>query len=295
MPRRVPSRRVKSLGASRVDGSASSGSGARGRAVAASRPRRALRDELTTLPSARPRVRGASQPMTLPRSRASGRAGRRDRPRRRARRARRRSAARAGTRRGSRSRPPPWREVLAATGAVGLDGLAALLDLARQHAEDLVLGQLAALPSRRCTTALEAMRSTSRRSASPDRIAAVVSAWIRSRRVTGSGTSGAVPRRAGRPAGRELQSVSLPASGGLLALRFLALALHAGLLVVLASASLGEDAALLDLLVEASQGTLEGLVLAYSDFSQSRFTSSGHDLHADSCSRGQPATTAGGV
>src|SRR5215217_8135756 len=54
----------------------------------------------------------------------------------------------------------------------------------------------------------------------------------------------------------------------LLALRFLALALHARLLVVLATASLGEDAALLDLLVEAAQGTLEGLVLTHSDFCQ---------------------------
>ncbi|HUG26623.1 MAG TPA: hypothetical protein VMN83_29395, partial [Albitalea sp.] len=52
---------------------------------------------------------------------------------------------------------------------------------------------------------------------------------------------------------------------------------------VLASASLGENAALLDLLVEASQGTLEGLVFAYADFSQSGITShrhvSAHHLH----------------
>jgi hypothetical protein len=43
---------------------------------------------------------------------------------------------------------------------------------------------------------------------------------------------------------------------------------------VLASASLREDAALLDLLVEATQGAFERLVLSHSDFSQSRFTSS---------------------
>src|SRR5206468_10012223 len=64
-------------------------------------------------------------------------------------------------------------------------------------------------------------------------------------------------------------------SGVLLALGFLALALHARLLVVLAPASLGEDAALLDLLVEAAQGAFERLVLTHSDFCQSRFTSPG--------------------
>jgi hypothetical protein len=62
----------------------------------------------------------------------------------------------------------------------------------------------------------------------------------------------------------------LLAAGSLLALRFLALALHAGLLIVLASTGLCEDAALLDLLVEAPQGSLEGLVLTDSDFSQLR-------------------------
>src|SRR4051812_7434341 len=64
-------------------------------------------------------------------------------------------------------------------------------------------------------------------------------------------------------------------AGCLLALGFLALALHAGLLVVLASASLREDAALLDLLVEASQRALEGLVLTDTDLCQSGITSSG--------------------
>src|SRR4029077_12771562 len=58
--------------------------------------------------------------------------------------------------------------------------------------------------------------------------------------------------------------------GVLLALRFLALPLHARLLVVLAPASLGEDAGLLDLLVEAAEGALERLVLTHSDFCQSR-------------------------
>ena len=46
---------------------------------------------------------------------------------------------------------------------------------------------------------------------------------------------------------------------------------------MLASASLGEDAALLDLLVEATQGAFERLVLTHSDFSQSVFTSPGQE------------------
>jgi hypothetical protein len=44
---------------------------------------------------------------------------------------------------------------------------------------------------------------------------------------------------------------------------------------VLAPASLGEDATLLNLLVEATQGAFERLVLTHSDFCQSRFTSPG--------------------
>src|SRR5207237_6245798 len=44
--------------------------------------------------------------------------------------------------------------------------------------------------------------------------------------------------------------------------RDLLLALHAGLFVVLTPAHLGEDAVLLDLLIEASKGALEGLVVA---------------------------------
>src|SRR4051812_33012436 len=80
--------------------------------------------------------------------------------------------------------------------------------------------------------------------------------------------------RAGTPAG----CLALLRAGVLLALRFLALPLHARLLVVLAPASLGEDAALLDLLVEAAEGAFERLVLTHSDFGQSRFTSSGFGL-----------------
>src|SRR5438874_13688312 len=104
-----------------------------------------------------------------------------------------------------------------------------------------------------------------------------MSDWIRSRRDTGmatSGGSGSSPVR-GRRRGAPWAGLSEPCgsadlrSGVLLALRFLALALHARLLVVLAAASLGEDAGLLDLLVEAAQGALERLVLTHSDFCQS--------------------------
>src|SRR5215210_2400766 len=94
---------------------------------------------------------------------------------------------------------------------------------------------------------------------------AVRSVWIRSRRDTGDGTSGETPAGC----------LALLRAGVLLALRFLALPLHARLLVVLAPASLGEHPALLDLLVEAVEGAFERLVLTHSDFGQSRFTSSG--------------------
>src|SRR3972149_6800032 len=122
--------------------------------------------------------------------------------------------------------------------------------------------------------AFSAIRGVSRRSASPDRMAAVTSARSRSRSVTGDGTSGGNALGVGgepaltfgrsRPSGRS----ALRRSGVLLALGFLALVLHAGLLVVLPPASLGKDSRLLDLLVEATQGALERLVFANSDFCQ---------------------------
>ncbi len=61
---------------------------------------------------------------------------------------------------------------------------------------------------------------------------------------------------------------------------------------MLASASLGEDPALLDLLVEATQGAFERLVLTHSDFCQSRFTSPGLGSSARRRARGLPALTA---
>src|SRR3954468_21449774 len=74
------------------------------------------------------------------------------------------------------------------------------------------------------------------------------------------------PRVGARRARGPRRWLALLRAGVLLALRFLALPLHARLLVVLATASLGEDPALLDLLVEAAEGALEGLVLSHADF-----------------------------
>src|SRR5215217_2807702 len=75
----------------------------------------------------------------------------------------------------------------------------------------------------------------------------------------------------------------------LLALRFLALPLHARLLVVLAPASLGEDAGLLDLLVEAAEGALERLVLTHSDFCQSGIHLLGRSTSVSHRARGPTA------
>src|SRR5262245_9048874 len=105
-------------------------------------------------------------------------------------------------------------------------------------------------------------------------MAAVMSDWIRSRRFTGIGTCGR-----DRPGSSPVWDLALGRPCVLLALRFLALPLHARLLVVLAPASLGEDAGLLDLLVEAAEGALERLVLTHSDFCQSGI----HLLGLSSC------------
>src|SRR3954468_50813 len=86
------------------------------------------------------------------------------------------------------------------------------------------------------------------------------------------------PRVGARRARGPRRWLALLRAGVLLALRFLALPLHRRLLVVLTTASLGEDPALLDLLVEAAEGAFERLVLTHSDFGQSRFTSSGRSL-----------------
>src|ERR1035437_2683142 len=114
-------------------------------------------------------------------------------------------------------------------------------------------------------TAASTMRSASRRTAFWDRIAAVNSVLRRSRRDTGVAPRGGKTRTAAQVC----RSSDRLLSGDLLALCFLSLALHARLLVVLAATGLGEDSALLNLLVEAAQGTLETLVLTHTDFCQS--------------------------
>src|SRR3954449_8817007 len=144
--------------------------------------------------------------------------------------------------------------------------------------------------------AFSAMRRVSRRSTSPDRIAVVMSSLRRWRRVTGSAPWAVMPRGdRSRSPGRAIRRVAvrsaLRRTRVLLALRFLALPLHARLLVMLAAASLGEDAALLDLLVEATQGAFERLVLTHTDFCQSRFTSSGSGLAACRGARSHRRTT----
>src|SRR5512140_2537110 len=151
--------------------------------------------------------------------------------------------------------------------------------------------------------ALWTIRSVSRRRESPDRIAAVVSSWSRSRRVIGTllgEPPAGVPRVRGglrvpslavrrlRPSiarPRTRSGSALARSRVLLALRFLALPLHRRLLVVLTTTRLGEDPALLDLLVEAAEGAFERLVLAHSDFGQTWFTSSGRSCDARSHAR----------
>ena len=128
-----------------------------------------------------------------------------------------------------------------------------------------------------------------------------MSVWIRSRRDTGL-----APRAGGSTAGRGgavewargdaglvvgLGPLSRPAFGRSSCALLPCACASRGLLVVLASASLGEDAALLDLLVEATQGAFERLVLTHSDFCQSRFTSPAWVSLVRRRARGQPALT----
>src|SRR5437667_2232660 len=100
------------------------------------------------------------------------------------------------------------------------------------------------------------------------------------------------PRVGARSARGPRRWLALLRAGVLLALRFLALPLHARLLVVLTTASLGEDAGLLDLLVEAAEGAFERLVLTHADFCQSRFTSSGSSLECRRRARSHRRATA---
>src|SRR5919112_4616845 len=113
------------------------------------------------------------------------------------------------------------------------------------------------------------MRSVVVRRSSRARMASRMAAWSRAWSVMGASESGVIGlggpplRRYGVEAG-----VWLGARGCLSLLGFLALSLHAGLLVVLAASCLSQDSRLLDLLVEATQRALERLVLAHADFCQ---------------------------
>ena len=239
--------------------------------------------------------------MTLPMSRARGRAGRGDRlvdergelglGRAAAGRYSARIAISASSLAARSSRPPV---------AERLDRLAAGLDLARQDGQVLVVGQRRGpASSRRCRRRSRPSagrrdaarhRRASRRRCRPGCDLEGTPVWHLGRaghRDRGGPPMG--PRGTGAAGRAEARSADLR-SGVLLALRFLALALHGGLLVVLAPASLGEDAALLDLLVEAAQGAFERLVLTHSDFCQSRFTSSGSRSCAGSARSEPPAT-----
>src|ERR1035437_3240890 len=120
-------------------------------------------------------------------------------------------------------------------------------------------------------TAASTMRSESRRMALLDFIAAFNSSSSRSRRDTGwhLGAGCAFSNEPRTRRRREQVSLALNLTRDLLALCFLALALHARLLIVLTATGLGKDAALLNLLVETAQGTLEALVFTHTDFCQS--------------------------
>ena len=234
----------------------------------------------TCLPSARPLMLGVSRPMTLPRSRAERRAGLPRSPRRPAHAARPRQRCGQVARRGCRPPRAPCRRGRSRPAFVK-----ASIDSRRVLAsrESTPTTSSSVRGRRAASSALWAAASAMRR---VSRGARPRPAWRSSCR-PGVGPRGslvcswAVPaREACRRGGPMLDLRStdrapacLVLAGSLLALRFLALALHAGLLVVLASASLREDAALLDLLVEASQGALEGLVLTDTDFCQPEITS----------------------
>ena len=163
--------------------------------------------------------------------------------------------------------------VLAAGVAVDLDALAALLDLAWPRTS-ATSSSVRSRPSamRWLWAAAIAERSVSVRRSSRARMASRMADSIRSVRVIVASapaasvraSSSAVPDRSWIEAGVWRSD----ARGCLSLLGFLALALHAGLLVVLAASCLSQDSRLLDLLVESTQRALERLVLAHADFCQ---------------------------
>ena len=150
---------------------------------------------LTRRPSARPFVFGDSQPMTLPMSRgvvapvaviASATSAAISAS----------SSCSAGIPSGSRSPPLPSRRGPPAALPERLDRIAACLDLAGQdRLRSRRRNRRVGRASRRLG-GFRAIRRMSRRNASPDRIAAVMSACIRSRRFTGIGHLRAGPPEA---------------------------------------------------------------------------------------------------
>src|SRR6185503_1047784 len=176
-------------------------------------------------------------------------------------------------------------EVVAPALAEGLEGLAPRLHLARKHGGDLVVGvrpAVALLPV--VDGALgHAQRVAAQRLTRPHRGRDVgldsLSEGHRYRHLGrdaravdgGGGPSIAITgtRRSCVGRSRPSSRSALRRPCVLLALCFLALPLHAQLLVMLTPTSLGEDAKLLDLLVEAAKSALEHLVLTHSDFCQS--------------------------
>src|SRR5687767_14592642 len=171
------------------------------------------------------------------------------------------------------------RPVLVAGVAVHRDALATLLDLPAEDVDDLLVGEV--------TPALDAQVLGSRHR-HPQRLRPLLVAGAH--RVThggldpcGQGHGGIGIRR--HRSEMLLQcagyrwveaGVWLGARGCLSLLGFLALSLHAGLLVVLAASCLSQDSRLLDLLVESTQRALEGLVLAHADFCQTSRLLSAH-------------------
>ena len=113
-------------------------------------------------------------------------------------------------------------------------------------------------------------RFGSQRSASPDR-RPIVSLWSRSYR----GSPDLAPHASGPPWAGSRCDLALLRAGGLLALGFLALALHAGLLVVLAATCLGEIPLCWIFLLKRRRALSKVSILTRSNFCQSRFTSRG--------------------
>ena len=239
---------------------------------------------LTAFPSARPLVCGTRAPMTLPMSARPAGAGRRHRVPRQP------LELVLGQRLGQELAEHGDLRLLGvgqlptAARPEQLDALSPLLDLAVEDLDHLGIGQLVA----ELDLAVVGRRHGHPQGVHPLRVAGLHG------RAHGGSTIGLEAHRAHRENAIRDRSASTDPGGRLDArtlalLGFLALALHAGLLVVLAAPCLGQDAGLLDLLVEPSQRALERLVLAHANFRQtSRLLSadvSAGGVHADPVSR----------